>query len=187
MRAAPSSIHGSSITAAVVIDGWVRLPVVPAPRPLPVTVTADLVVELPTWGYVEDVAAMYRGMSHGRPVVNGYSGFVPQPYAMVQADLKKGCVNSLEALRGGRSMDAVIWAARPASPRSTPPCGGCGRRHHARKPTTSLSIASRARRRKPIRRNLVAGRSNDRPNDRRLSLPIEFEPVRAKQLATGSR
>lgn len=98
-----------AIAAAISIDGWVRLPVVPAPRHLPVAVTADLVVELPTWSHEDDVAAMYRGMSHGRPVVNGYSGFVPPHYVSLREDLRNGCVNSLEGLRDGRSMDAVIW------------------------------------------------------------------------------
>lgn len=98
-----------SIAIAIVIDGWARVPVVAAPQPMPVAVQADLVVELPTHGYVEDVAAMYRGMTHGRPVVNGYSGWVPPHYISIQGDLRRDCVKSLESVRGGRSMDAVIW------------------------------------------------------------------------------
>ena len=110
----PASKRGSvlaalAIAAAIAIDGWARLPVVPAPKPLPVAVTADLVVELPTWSAEDDVGAMYRGISHGRPVVNGYSGFVPPHYVGLQEDLRNNCVNSLERLRAGRSMDAVIW------------------------------------------------------------------------------
>lgn len=99
----------AGVSLAIVLDGWVTLPVVPAPKPLPVPVAADLVVELPTRGFAEDVAAMYRGMTHGRPVVNGYSGWLPPHYAQLQADLRADCVKSLEGLRGGRSMDAVIW------------------------------------------------------------------------------
>src|SRR6185436_19784253 len=103
-----SSVIGAlTIAAAIAIDGWARLPVVPAPLPLPVAVNADLVVELPTWSPMDDAGAMYRGMFHGRPVVNGYSGFVPPHYVRLQEDLRNDCVNSLEGLRAGQSMDAV--------------------------------------------------------------------------------
>ena len=110
-----SALAAIAIAAVIAIDGWARLPVVPAPKPLPVSVTADLVVELPTWSPMDDVGAMYRGMSHGRPVVNGYSGFVPPHYVRVQEDLRNDCVKSLEGLRNGRSMDAVIWRSGGAS------------------------------------------------------------------------
>ena len=116
----PASKRGSVLAAVLIaavmaIDGWARLPIAPAPLPLPVPVTADLVVELPTWSPIDDVGAMYRGMSHGRPVVNGYSGFVPPHYVRLQEDLRNDCVNSLEGLRAGRSMDAVIWRSGGAS------------------------------------------------------------------------
>jgi hypothetical protein len=170
-----SSLIGAvAIAAAIVIDGWVRLPVVPAPRPLPVAVTADLVVELPTWGYVEDVAAMYRGMSHGRPVVNGYSGFVPLPYAVFHADLKSGCVNSLEALRGGRSMDAVIWRG-DASVASLDAALRRLWRAASREETADV-IVYRQPRTAP---ETDPKKLNCRPNDR-LSFPVEFEPVGAE-------
>jgi hypothetical protein len=100
-----------AIAAAIVLDGWALFPVVAVPRSMPVPVQADLVVELPTRGWVEDVAAMYRSMSHGRPVVNGYSGFMPPHYVQLQLDLRNECVQSLESVRGGRSIDAVIWKA----------------------------------------------------------------------------
>jgi hypothetical protein len=100
-----------AIAAAIVLDGWAMVPIVSVPRSMPVPVQADLVVELPTRGWQEDVAAMYRGMSHGRPVVNGYSGFMPPHYLPLQRDLRNDCVQSLESVRGGRSIDAVIWKA----------------------------------------------------------------------------
>jgi hypothetical protein len=110
-----SVIAALAIAAAMAVDGWARLPVVPSPLPLPVAVNADLVVELPTWSPIDDAGAMYRGIFHGRPVVNGYSGFVPPHYVRLQEDLRNDCVNSLENLRAGRSMDAVIWRSGGAS------------------------------------------------------------------------
>jgi hypothetical protein len=96
------------LAAAITLDGWYILPVAPTPAPLPLPVRADLVIELPVHGWVEDVAAMYRGMSHGRPVVNGYSGYGPPHYDTLSFDLQKGCLDSLDAVRGGRSLDVVV-------------------------------------------------------------------------------
>jgi hypothetical protein len=85
--------------------------VVATPRAIPASLTADLVVELPTRGWVEDAAAIYRGTLHKRRVVNGYSGYLPPHYAVLQRDLRNHCVRSLEAIRGGRSLDVVVWRA----------------------------------------------------------------------------
>ena len=101
---------------AIVLDGWSSIPVVAVPRPLPTSHQADLLVELPTRGWVQDAAAMYRSMRHGRPIVNGYSGFLPPHYIALQRDLHNDCVKSLEGVRGGRSMDAVIWKAAGSAP-----------------------------------------------------------------------
>ena len=137
------------------IDGWVRLPIATAPRALPVAVSADLVVELPTRGYEEDVAAMYRGMFHGRPVVNGYSGWVPPHYVQVQADLREDCVKSLEGLRGGRSMDAVIWR------------GDSGRRPRCQaEGDVERGDARRDRRRDRLSAATIAGGRGSRQNTR---------------------
>lgn len=108
-RSPASSTPGALLLAgALVIDGWYVLPVAQVPAPLPLPVAADLVVELPVHGWVEDVAAMYRGMAHGRPVVNGYSGYGPPHYAYLSFDLQKGCLDSLDAVRNGRSLDVVV-------------------------------------------------------------------------------
>jgi hypothetical protein len=40
--------------------------------------------------------------------VNGYSGYGPPHYAYLSADLQAGCLDSLEAVRRGRSLDIVI-------------------------------------------------------------------------------
>jgi hypothetical protein len=96
------------LALAVMLDGWYILPVAPVPTVLPLPVRADLVVELPVHSWVEDVAAMYRGITHRRPVVNGYSGYGPPHYEALSFDLQKGCLESLDAVRGGRSLDVVV-------------------------------------------------------------------------------
>ncbi|HWI19072.1 MAG TPA: hypothetical protein VNT81_15065 [Vicinamibacterales bacterium] len=99
----------AAIGLLLVVDGWVVLPVVAVPPPPPPSLRADMVIELPAYGWVENVQAMYRGMTHGRPVVNGYSGYVPPHFHQLQLELFKDCVATLDRVRSGRSMDAVIW------------------------------------------------------------------------------
>ena len=46
------------------------------------------VMELPLGEWNDDAAAMFRGMYHGRPVVNGYSGFFPRSYNVLRRGLE---------------------------------------------------------------------------------------------------
>ena len=116
-RLAPTRRRGALLAAvlstALAADGWFSAAIVAAPAPPPASLHADLVLELPTRGWVEDVAAMYRGIAHGRPVVNGYSGYPAPHYEQLLRDLRAGCFESTEALRRGRSLDIVIWRADP--------------------------------------------------------------------------
>lgn len=104
-----SAVIAAAIAAAIVVDGWARVETTPIPRPIPVPITADLVVELPNRTWTEEAPAMYRGILHGRPVVNGYSAFAPPHYSLLRHDLERFCMDSLDTTRGGRSLDIVIW------------------------------------------------------------------------------
>jgi hypothetical protein len=110
-----SRIATALIAALIVVDGWFTVAVVPAPAPIPASLNADMVIELPAYGWVENVQAMYRGMFHGRPVVNGYSGYVPPDFARLQRDLFKDCVKNLDAYRAGHSIDAIVWKDKPGT------------------------------------------------------------------------
>ena len=112
-----SALAVAAVSAAIVIDGWASVPTTPIPQPLPVPVTADLVVELPNRTWTEEAPAMYRGMLHGRPVVNGYSAFAPPHYSLLRHDLERFCLDSLDTTRAGRSLDVVIWRADGDAPR----------------------------------------------------------------------
>lgn len=98
------------LAIALVADGWAVVPVIDVPRRIPLAITGDLVVELPRRNLLDDVAAMYRGMEHKRPVVNGYSGYLPPYYEYLIHHLGMSCFDSLDAVRGGRSLDVVIWS-----------------------------------------------------------------------------
>jgi len=97
------------IAAALVVDGWAVVPVIDVPPPIRVALMGDLVVELPRRSHMDDVAAMYRAISHTHPVMNGYSGHSPPHYGYLVLDLGFFCFDSLDAARGGRSLDVVIW------------------------------------------------------------------------------
>jgi|KBSMisStaDraftv2_1062788.scaffolds.fasta_scaffold16291_3 F5/8 type C domain len=67
------------VSLGIALDGWFRLPVAAAPvggiHAWPEHIAA--VVELPLGEPAADFAAIYRAMTHGRPIVNGVSGYVP--------------------------------------------------------------------------------------------------------------
>ena len=80
------------LAAGLLIDGWVRLPVAPAPAPSPLLAAraAGPVAELPLGWRDDDAAAMLRGAAHGQPVVNGYSGHAPPYYGALARGLAAG-------------------------------------------------------------------------------------------------
>jgi hypothetical protein len=78
----------AAVFAGVLVDGWRLTPVLQPPSRSIVTEHDEVgaVFEVPFGSGRWDVAAMYRGMVHGHPVVNGYSGHDP-PYVAVLRDL----------------------------------------------------------------------------------------------------
>ena len=75
-----------SWSLGVLADTWMSaMPLADTPKPFAALSCARRatgpIVELPLGDTYPDVAAMYRQMSHGRPVVNGYSGYFPPHYA----------------------------------------------------------------------------------------------------------
>ncbi len=87
--------------AGVLWDGWLApfpIPEAPVSLALPAEASGAAVLELPV-GEEQDTSAMYRGMSHRRPVVNGYSGYRPPHYFAVRSGLLRGEADVLDALR----------------------------------------------------------------------------------------
>jgi hypothetical protein len=81
------------ISAGVLADGWLTaMPLAAAPQVWNVehceqARSSAPMVELPLGYSFDDVAAMYRAMGHGRPIVNGYSGYFPPHYAALRFGL----------------------------------------------------------------------------------------------------
>jgi hypothetical protein len=79
-RIRPRSIVVALIGVGILVDGWAHVRAEQPPEAgyaWPNTVAA--VVELPM-GDQHDFDAIYRSLHHGRPIVNGYSGYFPPFY-----------------------------------------------------------------------------------------------------------
>jgi hypothetical protein len=85
--------RGAAVAAAlavvVVAEGWLaRLPMPPAPAGVDIPAAANVVLEVPAGDAARDATAMYRSVLHGRPVLNGWSGYEPPHYRPLVGRLK---------------------------------------------------------------------------------------------------
>ncbi len=123
-RVATRRAVGVCIAVAILLDGWIAgLPVVPPPDkwPWPADVArAAAVLELPIGGDLDEIAAVWRSMDHGRRVVNGYSGYDPPHHRLLRHALERHDVAVLSALAehgpillaiDGEKDDAGFWRA----------------------------------------------------------------------------
>ena len=102
-----------TVVAGVTADGSIeRLPLA-APPPQIAAMNAlpaeTVVLELPI-GTFEDIAAMYRSMSHGHRLANGYSGYEPARYTVLRAAIAEGRAGVVTALATTAGL-AVVTAA----------------------------------------------------------------------------
>lgn len=84
---------GLCMAAGILLDGWITgLPVVPAPDtwPWPAEISrAAAVLELPLGGDVDEIAAVWRSMDHGKRVINGYSGHDPPHHRLLRGAVER--------------------------------------------------------------------------------------------------
>lgn len=92
----------AAVCAGILLDGWVAgvpMLAVPAPRPLAIDVSRiGAVIDLPIRGDEEEVEALYQSQFHGRPVVNGYSGYEPRHHQVLRLALRRGDDSVFDAL-----------------------------------------------------------------------------------------
>ena len=94
----------------IALDGW--MDPVGSSRPpgrvdLP-EVPAAAVLELPPDDATVSVGAMFRSMTHRRPLVNGYSGYIPPHYAILSASLRRRDPSAVVELARGRPLLMLI-------------------------------------------------------------------------------
>jgi hypothetical protein len=80
------------VVLGILSDTWMSaMPLADTPKPFAALNCGGMaggpIIELPLGHTYPDVAAMYRQMSHGRPLVNGYSGYFPPHYAALRFGL----------------------------------------------------------------------------------------------------
>jgi hypothetical protein len=103
-----------AITAAAALgllaDGWIgAMPLGVPPRPFATPLARNgLVLELPVTDDAVNVAALYRGMLHRLPVVNGYAGYVPPHASIVDWALARKDPSILTELRRGHPLYVVV-------------------------------------------------------------------------------
>lgn len=99
-----------AVAAALAAEGWVE-PLAgtrPPGRLAPLQADVAAVLELPPHDMAVSLGAMWRGMSHGLPVVNGYSGHIPPHYDVLVRSIERGDPSAiLELARGGALLLAV--------------------------------------------------------------------------------
>ncbi|MCC7010636.1 MAG: hypothetical protein IT184_17635 [Acidobacteria bacterium] len=109
----------AAIGLAILADGW--MPDFTIAPLSPATVTAPgedrglPLLELPMENVFSDTAAMLRSTMHRHPLINGFSGYAPAHYGVLQHALTVGDDAALEAFqRGGPLLVAVDRSRDPA-------------------------------------------------------------------------
>jgi hypothetical protein len=98
------------VLAGLAVDGAMRPVPLATPPPraiLPPPADAP-VLELPADDARANVAAMYRAIDHGRPIVNGYTGYTPPHYAILSLALRRGDSSPLRYLARGRPLVIIV-------------------------------------------------------------------------------
>ncbi len=101
------------VSLGVLADTWMSaMPLAATPRPFAALSCAGesggAILELPLGHTYPDVAAMYRQMSHGRPLVNGYSGYFPPHYGALRFGLMLRDPGVLTQLAANGVTDVII-------------------------------------------------------------------------------
>jgi hypothetical protein len=65
------------------------------------------VLELPAGDARVSIAAMYRAISHGHPLINGYSGYTPPHYVILTESMQRDDPSAILALARGRPLIIV--------------------------------------------------------------------------------
>jgi len=95
---------------AIVAESWPAIAIEPPAAPIAALQRADLegpVLELPLGQSWLDAPAQFRGITHGRPVVNGYSGYAPPHYHLIELALN---LNDGDVLRGLTAASPLVVA-----------------------------------------------------------------------------
>ena len=96
--------------AGIAADGVMEpMPLVPPPQRVMLDDVGDAnVIEIPPNDANLNAAAMYRSITHRRPLVNGYSGYTPYHYSILSLALWRGDTSVLSYLARERPLAIVV-------------------------------------------------------------------------------
>jgi hypothetical protein len=113
----PSRAWLAGVSAAVLAEGWIVLPVVALPAPLGVPARAvaagAAVLELPARAdFAPNTMALFNQIHHGLPIVNGFSGYQPPHYQALINALDNLDATAFDAVRASSPVAVFVDAAR---------------------------------------------------------------------------
>lgn len=103
-------LAGTLVVAGLFVDGWIdEMPLAAPPQRVIIDAPGDAVVlELPAGDPAVNVSAMYRAITHGRPLVNGYSGHTPRHYDLLATYLQRGDPSIFTYYARGRALVVIV-------------------------------------------------------------------------------
>ena len=104
------ALGGFAVIAGLTIDGWMRpMPLATPPgRVVLPDVPNAAVLELPADDAAVGVGSMYRAMTHGRPLINAYSGHTPPHYVILSLALRRNDSSVITELARGRPLIIIV-------------------------------------------------------------------------------
>lgn len=103
-------LAGLGVIAGLTIDGWTGpMPLATPPgRVVLPDVPNAVVLELPADESAVGVGSMYRAMTHGRPLVNAYSGHTPPHYGILSLALRRNDSSVITELARSRPLIIIV-------------------------------------------------------------------------------
>jgi F5/8 type C domain len=107
-------ILATATAIGIGLDGFIQpMGVTPPPGRVELpNVPAATVLELPPDDAAVSVGAMFRSISHGRPLINGYSGYIPTHYGILCLSLRRDDPSAVIELARGRTLLIIVSERR---------------------------------------------------------------------------
>ena len=100
-------IAAGAAAVVVLVESWPLASLAQPPKPIAALARAEReapLVELPIGLVDRDTAALYRSIDHRRPLVNGYSGYTPPHYVILEIALRDEDLDALAELTRGEPL-----------------------------------------------------------------------------------
>ena len=104
------ALAGAAAAVVILAESWSSVPAVAQPEAIEMLRSSDTtipIVQLP-FDPDSDVAAVYRSMDNRRPLVNGYSGYIPPHYLVLLLALRSGDVDVLKEFAIDSPVEFVV-------------------------------------------------------------------------------